>query len=197
MPISTERDTFAAAVRHPQRAIRVLLALLKGQWCRISCRIRGVRFEAGKNLRVFGTLSVRGPGLVRFGRNVVVDMTVTPWTYDPRAVIDVGDDVFLNGARFGCAERIAIGPLSMVGESSLLDTNFHSTSSRRREQDAFVRVAPVELGANVWVAAGACVLPGTRIGNNSVVGFGAVCSGDYPGDVVIAAPRATVVRQLR
>lgn len=172
------------------------MALLKGHWCRLLCRVRGVRFEAGRNLRVFGTLSIRGPGVVRFGNNVVVDMTVTPWTYSSDARIDVGDGVFLNGARFGCALEISIGANSMVGESSILDTNFHSTSRQRRQRDASVRVAPVRIGENVWIAAHAGILPGTRIGDNSVVGFGAVCSGTYPADAVIAAPPARVVRAV-
>lgn len=191
------RDALLAALRSPRRAARVLLALAKGHWCRLSCRIRGVRFEAGRNLRVFGSLSIRGPGLVRFGNDVVVDMLVTPWTYTREAIIEIGNGVFLNGARFGCASRIAVDADSMIGESSLLDTNFHSTSRSRRHDDSVsVRVAPVAIGANVWIAAGAGVLPGTRIGDNSVVGFGAVCSGEYPADAIIAAPRAEVIRRI-
>jgi acetyltransferase-like isoleucine patch superfamily enzyme len=41
------------------------------------------------------------------------------------------------------------------------------------------------------------VLQGTTIGDNSVVGFGAVCAGDYPANALIGSPRATVVRQLK
>lgn len=191
------RSAFLSALHSPRKALRVLVALAKGHWCRLGCRIRGVRFEAGRNLRVFGSLSIRGPGLVRFGNDVVVDMVVTPWTYTTEAVIDIGHGVFLNGARFGCASRIAVGADSMIGESSLLDTNFHSTSRSRRHDDGVsVRVAPVVIGANVWIAAGAGVLPGTRIGDNSVVGFGAVCSGEYPADAIIAAPRAEVIRGI-
>lgn len=197
MTSRADRNVLGAATRSPLRAGRVLLALAKGYWCRLSCRVRGVRFETGRNLRVFGRLSIRGPGVVRFGRDVVVDMTVTPWTYTENAVIEIGDGVFLNGSRFGCASRIAVGSQSMIGEASLLDTNFHSTArSRRHDESAHVRVAPVEIGTNVWIAAGAGVLPGTRIGDNSVVGFGAVCVGEYGADALIAAPRADVVKRL-
>jgi len=113
----------------------VLLALVKGHWCRVSCRLRGVRFEAGRNLRVFGTLSIKGPGRVRFGNDVVVDMTVTPWTYDPEATIEVGDGTFLNGTRFGCARSIVIGPRSIVADAAIADTNFHSTAIDRHDHD--------------------------------------------------------------
>jgi acetyltransferase-like isoleucine patch superfamily enzyme len=184
------------AIRSPWKTVAVLLALAKGRWYKASCRIRGVRFEAGRNLRVFGTLSIKGPGLVRFGDDVVVDMTVTPWTYDPLAVIDIGDGTYLNGTQFGCARSIVVGPRSILATVSIMDTNFHSTDVNRHETGAEVKTAPVRIGANVWIAARAGILPGTTIGDNSVVGFGAVCTGDYPANALIASPPATVVRQL-
>jgi acetyltransferase-like isoleucine patch superfamily enzyme len=39
-------------------------------------------------------------------------------------------------------------------------------------------------------------LPGTRIGKNSVVGFGAVVSGEFPSDVIIAGNPAVVVKPI-
>ena len=194
--IGIDRATVRTAALRPGRALQVALALARGYWCRISCRIRGLRFTAGSNLRIFGKLSIRGPGTVLLGNDVVIDMTVTPWTYTREARIEVGDRVFLNGTRFGCADHISIGEDSMLGQASVLDTNFHSIGRERRHVGAPVRTAPVRVGANVWVAAQAGLLPGTVIGDNSVVGFGAVCSGSYPGNSVIAAPLAGVVRSI-
>jgi acetyltransferase-like isoleucine patch superfamily enzyme len=123
-------------------------------------------------------------------------MTVTPWTYHTDAVIEIGNGAFLNGTRFGCAQHIAIGPRSIVAQVSIMDTNFHSTAINRHDRDAPVRIAPVRIGANVWIGAQAGILPGTTIGDNCVVGFGAVCSGQYPSNSLIAAPQAVVVRRL-
>lgn len=187
---------FAAAVRSPGKAAAVLLALGKGHWYWASCRLRGIRFEAGRNLRVYGRLSIKGPGLVRFGNDVVVDMTVTPWTYDPGATIEIGDGTFLNGTQFGCARSIVVGPRSILAAVSIADTNFHSTAINRHDPEAPMKIAPVRIGSNVWIAARAGILPGTTIGDNSVVGFAAVCSGEYPANALIATPRATVVRAL-
>jgi acetyltransferase-like isoleucine patch superfamily enzyme len=185
-----------AAVRSPRKAILVLRAMAKGQWYRAWYRLRGVRFEAGRNLRVFGTLSIKGPGLVRFGNDVVVDMRVTPWTHDAAATIEIGDGTFLNGTQFGCINRIVVGPHSIIAAASIMDTNFHSVDVERHDTTAYVKTAPVRIGANVWIGARAGILPGTTIGENSVVGFGAVCSGEYPANALIVSPRATAVRQL-
>ncbi len=154
---------------------------------------RGIRFSAGRGFRVQGRLIVRGPGRVRFGDDVRVGMTVTPWTHTADALIDVGHETFLNGTRFGCARSISIGRRCILADVSILDTNFHSTRADRHDPAAPVKVAAVALDDNVWVASGAGLLPGTRIGRNSVVGFGAVVSGDFPADVIIAGNPAVVV----
>jgi acetyltransferase-like isoleucine patch superfamily enzyme len=169
---------------------------LKGWWYKWSYRARGIRFSAGRGFRVSGRLIVRGPGQVRFGDRVRVGMTVTPWTHDPDAIIEVGDGTFLNGTRFGCRQSIRIGRRSIVAEASIMDTDFHSTRADRHNPDAPVRVAPVLLGENVWVAANVGILAGTTIGDNSVVGYGAVVRGAFPADVIIAGNPAKVEKPI-
>jgi acetyltransferase-like isoleucine patch superfamily enzyme len=183
-------------VRRPGHALRVALALARGHWLKWWLPLRGVRFESGKNLRIFGRLRVRGPGRVIFGDNVRVDMSVTPWTHNPEAVIRVGDGTFLNGTSFGCARLIEIGARSILADARIMDTDFHSIHRERHDNAAPVRVAPVRLEANVWVSAQAGILPGTTIGRNSVVGFGAVCAGEYPADSIIAGNPARPIRKI-
>jgi len=184
------------ALVRPRIALREGLALSRGMWCRVSCRVRGIRFEAGRNLRIDGKLILRGPGRVIFGDNVRVGMTVTPWTYAPEATIEIGSDSFVNGTSFGCQKEIRIGPRAILGRCTIMDTDFHSLGVDRHRPNAVVRVVPVILEENVWIGAQVGVLPGTRIGRNSVVGFGAVCAGVFPANVVIVGNPAKVVRPV-
>jgi acetyltransferase-like isoleucine patch superfamily enzyme len=184
------------AVRQPHVAMREGWAIAKGLWYRSWYSLRGRRFKAGRNLRIDGRLILRGPGTVVLGDNVRIGMTVTPWTYTPDAVITIGDDSFVNGTSFACAREIRIGHRAILGRSSIMDTDFHSIRADRHRPESPIRVAPVELADNVWVAAQVGILPGTRIGTNSVVGFGAVCAGVYPDNVVIAGNPAKVIKTL-
>lgn len=186
----------AKVLRNPGAAVGALRALAKGQFYKTWLPLRGIRFSAGRNFRVYGSLTVSGPGTVRFGHDITVGMHVTPFTHAPDAIIDIGDHCFLNGVRFGCAERISVGPDCILAESRIMDTNFHSTRADRWSPDAPIRVKPIVLARNVWVAAQAGLLPGTEIGENSVVGFGAVCSGRYPADSLIAGNPAVVARAI-
>jgi len=162
----------------------------------MSCRLRGVRFQAGKNFRVYGSLSVRGPGRVVFGDNMRLEMHVTPWTYSSDAVIRIGDDGFLNGTRFGCQSAITIGRRAILADASIMDTDFHSVRADRHSADAPVRVGAVTIGDNVWIAAKVGILPGTTVGDNSVVGYGAVCSGHFTANSIIAGNPARVVKPV-
>ena len=184
------------AIRDPKLAISVLSALALGGFYKWWYPFRGLRFKAGKNLRVFGRLEVRGPGRVAFGDNVTVGMRVTPFTHHVDATITIGSHCFLNGVRFGCAKSIDIGEYCILAESRIMDSNFHSTRADRWSANAPVRVKAVILARNVWVAADAGILPGTEIGENSVVGFGSVCSGRYPANSLIAGNPAVVVRDI-
>ena len=49
-----------------------------------------------------------------------------------------------------------------------------------REQGIYKR--DVEIGHNVWIGYGACVLRGVTVGNNSVIGTSAVVTCDVPDE---------------
>jgi acetyltransferase-like isoleucine patch superfamily enzyme len=180
----------------PWRAISAARALAAGYACRGLYRLLGRRLRAGRNLRVFGWLSVRGPGEVILGDDVVIRGRVTLWTYAPDARIVVGDAVNMSGTAFGCVREITIGRLSIVARAQIRDTDFHSLAANRRSPDAVVRVAPVCIGDNVWIADRVGILPGTRIGENSVVSFGALCGREYPANVVIVGNPAKVAAPI-
>jgi len=54
---------------------------------------------------------------------------------------------------------------------------------------------PVVIGSGSWLGAGAVILPGTRLGRNTVVGAGAVVRGEHPDHAVLAGIPARVVRR--
>lgn len=196
VPVPAVKSKLGRAVESPGAAISYVLAILKGHWYRVLFRLLGRRFQAGARFRVFGTLSVRGPGMVNMGDNVALWGRVNAWTYAPDAMIVVEDNVMMSGTRFACASRVRVGRDSILADASIRDTDFHSTRADRRSPDAPIRVAPIDIGANVWVAAGAILLPGTSIGENSVVGAAAVCMRSFPANKVILGNPAKVAMPI-
>ncbi len=52
-----------------------------------------------------------------------------------------------------------------------------------REQGIYKR--DVEVGSNVWIGYGACVLRGVRVGDNAIVGTNSVVTKDVPANAVV------------
>ncbi len=98
----------------------------------------------------------------------------------------LGRDAYLELASTG--PFCSIGPRAMVGLSSH-PTNFVSTYpgfidtvaravTRFGGTATFDELRPVEIGADVWIGAGAIVLGGVKIGTGAIVAAGAVVRAD-------------------
>jgi maltose O-acetyltransferase len=84
---------------------------------------------------------------------------------------------------------IAIGDQS--GLSPGVVVMVHDASMKRHT--GLTRIARVNIGNRVFVGAGAIILPGTRIGDDSIVGAGAVVRGEVPpGSLVVGNPAKVV-----
>jgi maltose O-acetyltransferase len=118
-----------------------------------------------------------------------------PFWCDYGAHIELGERVFFN---FNCVVldvcRVRIGDFAMFGPGVQVLTPLHPldpVARRGREYGS-----PVEIGADVWVGAGALILPGVRIGARSVIGAGSVVTRDVPEGVFAAGNPCRVIREL-
>jgi maltose O-acetyltransferase len=69
-------------------------------------------------------------------------------------------------------------------------------ASMKRHID-YTLIAPIAIGDRVFVGAGAIILPGTRIGDDSVIAAGAVVRGDIPPWSMVVGNPAKVVSDVR
>lgn len=119
----------------------------------------------------------------------------------PPFVIDFGDNLYIGAGTFinfnltalDVAE-IRIGEGCMLGPNVQLYTAIHPVPPVPRA-DLLEAGAPITLGRNVWVGGGAIILPGVSIGENSVIGAGAVVTGDIPANCVAVGNPARVIRE--
>ena len=187
-------------LRNPLKALNYGLSRLKAIYYRLVYQYFLKRAIFGKNLRVRGGLSIKGPGKVIFGDDVLIEgrgHRVTPFTHSPDALIQIGSNAFINGTRFGCRQNIRIGEYAIIGDARIMDTDFHSIFPDRWRPEAKIATQPVLIEDNVWIGGATAILKGVRIGRNSVVGFGSVVSTDVPADCVVAGNPARVVKRFK
>ena len=115
---------------------------------------------------------------------------------------DYGYQTFVGArtfANFGlvCLDvaRVTIGDDVQIGPNVQLLTALHPVAAGLR-RDKWEAARPITIGHNVWLGGGVIVLPGVTIGDNTVVGAGAVVSRDLPPDVVAVGNPARVIRAV-
>ena len=91
--------------------------------------------------------------------------------------------------------EIHIGPHCMFGPNVTIATAGHPVEPGLRRQAIQYNI-PVYIGENVWVGAGAVILPGVTIGDNSVIGAGSVVTRDIPANVVAVGNPCRVLREI-
>lgn len=107
--------------------------------------------------------------------------------------IHLGAEVFINS---GCvildSAPVRIGDGTMIGTGvQILCADHHRDPVQRR---AGIEIAhPVTIGANVWIGAGAIIMPGVTLGDRVIVGAGAVVTRDVaPDNTVVGVPARPV-----
>ncbi len=89
---------------------------------------------------------------------------------------------------------ITIGDDCQIGPNVQLLTPTHPVDPQPR-RDKLEAAQPITIGDNVWLGGGVIVCPGVRIGENTVVGAGAVVTRDLPANVVAVGNPARVIRE--
>ena len=55
---------------------------------------------------------------------------------------------------------------------------------------------PIHIGNRVWIGAGAMIMPGVTIGDNSVIGAGSIVTKDIPANVLAYGSPCRVIREI-
>ncbi|MGH9479978.1 MAG: DapH/DapD/GlmU-related protein [Terriglobales bacterium] len=109
---------------------------------------------------------------IRLGRNVFINQNCT---MDDLGGIDIADDV-------------------LIGPNVSIITSSHTLEPSRRHTCVIAK--PIVIERNVWIATGAIIIGGVRVGENSVVAAGAVVTRDVPPDTLVAGNPARVLRPI-
>ena len=91
--------------------------------------------------------------------------------------------------------HIYVGDCVMFGPNVTVATAGHPIEPGLRRQ-AMQYNADVRIGSNVWVGAGAVILPGVTIGDDTVIGAGSVVTKDIPAGVVAVGCPCRVLRPI-
>ena len=110
---------------------------------------------------------------VHFGRNIYANFNLT-----------LVDDT-----------HIYVGDNTMFGPNVVVATAGHPLLPELREQ-GYQYNAPVHIGRNCWIGAGAILLPGVTVGDNAVIGAGSIVTKDVPANTLAVGNPCRVLREI-
>ena len=183
--MTTERDKMIAGELYDARDPE-LVALRRR--ARDLCRELNATADADQERRRAILVDLLGGG----GESVWLE---PPFHCDYGANIRLGERVFFN---FNCVVldvcEVRVGDFTQFGPGVQILTPLHPLDATLRRSQEFGK--PVEIGSDVWVGAGALILPGVRIGSRTVVGAGSVVTRDLPSDVLAVGNPCRVLRTI-
>ena len=158
----------------------------------------GARLKIGNNVTLKSSSLSNLVGL--YSRTIIV-------TRASGAVIEIGDNVGISGATIYARQGIYIGDNTCVGGNcKIRDNDFHLIDAEERlrllndvhggDASDLIPTREIHIGKNCFLGCNSIILKGTVLGDGCVVGAGAVVSGKFEDNCVIAGNPARVIKRL-
>jgi len=110
--------------------------------------------------------------------------------------IRAGRDVWISFAVSGGCYMQGINGIE-IGDDTIFAPGVKVLSANHDPHDyqRWIQAEPIRIGRRCWIGANAIVLPGVQLGDEVIVGAGAVVTKSFPAGTVIAGVPAQVVRE--
>jgi acetyltransferase-like isoleucine patch superfamily enzyme len=147
-------------------------------------------FFLGKGLE----LKIEPRGQIRFGRFVWIGDGTKIRCHEGAVEISA-KTVMGQECTISAYQHVRIGEQCVIADRAMFIDFDHGVVEVERSirlQGIYKR--DVEVGNNVWIGYGACILRGVSVGDNSVIGTNAVVTKDVPANAVVGGIPARIIR---
>lgn len=109
--------------------------------------------------------------------------------------VEIGNDFFMNyNSTIVSMCHIKIGENVWFGPNVFIYDHDHKFDENGKKEG--YKLGEVIIGNNVWIGAGAIILRGTKIGDNSIIGAGCVVKGEIPNNSLVTQERELKITKL-
>lgn len=131
---------------------------------------------------------------VKIGKNVRICSSVQ---FLGSGEIEIGDDVWIgHEVMIVSTARIKIGSHVDIAPRVFIGTGTHEIDSNGSHSAGKGKNIPVFIGDGVWLCVNSTILPGSDIGNKTVIAAGAVVKGVLPERIVAGGNPARPLKSL-
>jgi len=139
-------------------------------------------------------LKIEPRGEIRFGRFVWIGDGTKIRCHE--GLVEVGDKTVMGQeCTISAYQRVRIGAECVIADRAMfIDFDHGIVEVERPIRSQGIYKRDVEVGNNVWIGYGACILRGVSVGDNSVIGTNAVVTKDVPANAVVGGIPARIIR---
>lgn len=151
---------------------------------------KGAKIDIGENVTIKSSFLSNLVGL--YSRTIIITRT-------QEAKIKIGNNVGISGATIYARNNIEIGDNTLIGGNvKILDNDFHPIEIEARNKDIKEKILtrPIKIGKDCFIGCNSIILKGTELGDGCVVGAGAVVSGKFESNSIIAGNPAKIIRKI-
>ncbi|MFT3886595.1 MAG: acyltransferase [Arachnia sp.] len=146
---------------------------------------------------------VGDPGRIRLGERVSISGPTSIVVVDGGGLagsrLEIGDETYIG--EFGnirtAGAPITIGARCLLAQNVTVVGSNHGTRAGVPIVDQDWSGTGVEIGDDVWIAAGCIIVPGARIGSGAVVGANSVVRGVVPENAIVVGSPARQVGERK
>jgi acetyltransferase-like isoleucine patch superfamily enzyme len=177
--------------KDPRKCLNIFIAFVRGTYYIILYRIISNKISIAFPFFSYSSVNISGPGNVFIGRstrvlrNTYKGLTIITTSCESKVII--GERCSLGGLTIRCGGRVSLGEKVMTAFSLIQDTYYNNLNEIFYGQNNLHNNKDIVIGNNVWLSGQSIVLGGCKIGNDSVLSFGACCHDMEVGEYMLLA----------
>lgn len=110
--------------------------------------------------------------------------------------ISIGENFYTNhNVTILDGAKVTFGDNVFIAPNCVFSTAGHAIDSEQRNSGLEIAL-PITVGDSVWIGANVSVLPGVKIGSNTIIGAGSVVNKDIPDGVIAVGNPCRVIRKI-
>jgi acetyltransferase-like isoleucine patch superfamily enzyme len=142
-------------------------------------------------------LKIEPRGEIRFGRFVWIGDGTKIRCHE--GIVEIGSKTVMGQeCTISAYQRVRIGDECVIADRAMfIDFDHGIVEVERPIRSQGIYKRDVEVGNNVWIGYGACILRGVSVGDNSVIGTNSVVTKDVPANAVVGGIPARIIRMRK
>jgi acetyltransferase-like isoleucine patch superfamily enzyme len=139
-------------------------------------------------------LEIGKRGTISFGRFVWIGDGTKIRCHEGEVVVGA-KTVMGQECTISAYQHVRIGEQCVIADRAMfIDFDHGAAEVERPIRTQGIYKRPVDVGSNVWVGYGVCVLRGVEVGDNSIIGTSSVVTKSVPANAVAGGVPARVIR---